>query len=87
MKENKITAGFTYKKSVLVTEKMVQDFALCTGDNNPVHLNDNYAKASKFKSKIAHGLLVGSPQSQLHVCQDGRGEMCHTGRTGKNNLP
>ena len=60
MKENKINAGFTYKKSVLVTEKMVQDFALCTGDNNPVHLNDNYAKASKFKSKIAHGLLVGS---------------------------
>ena len=39
---------------------MVQDFALCTGDNNPVHLNDNYAKASKFKGKIAHGLLVGS---------------------------
>ena len=60
MKENKITAGYTYKKSVLVTEKMVQDFALCTGDNNPVHLNDNYAKASKFKRKIAHGLLVGS---------------------------
>ena len=60
MKEKKISAGFTYKKSVFVTEKMVEDFALCTGDNNPVHLNDNYAKASKFKRKIAHGLLVGS---------------------------
>jgi len=60
MKEKKISAGFTYKKSVFVTEKMVEDFALCTGDNNPVHLNDDYAKASKFKRKIAHGLLVGS---------------------------
>ena len=59
MIEKNITSGFTYKKSVVVTEKMVQDFASCTGDNNPVHLNENYAKASKFKNKIAHGLLIG----------------------------
>lgn len=60
MEEKNINTGFTYKKTVLVTEKIVQDFALCTGDNNPVHLNENYAKGSKFKNKIAHGLLIGS---------------------------
>ena len=28
-----------------------------SGDNNPVHMSNEYAKKSRFKKRIAHGLL------------------------------
>ena len=43
-----------------VTDKKIKDFAELTGDNNPVHLDDEYAENSRFKNRIAHGFLVGS---------------------------
>jgi len=46
-------------------EKTVEDedvvaFANLTGDRNPVHLDDAYAKTTVFRSRIAHGMLTAS---------------------------
>lgn len=35
-------------------------FAGVTGDNHPVHYDDEYARATPFKRRVAHGLLVMS---------------------------
>lgn len=35
-------------------------FAKLTGDVNPIHLDDDYAQQTRFKERIAHGLLVTS---------------------------
>lgn len=43
-----------------ITEEEVILFAKISGDDNPIHLNEEYAKNSIFKQKIAHGFLVGS---------------------------
>jgi len=40
-----------------VTEAVVKSFAELTGDNNPIHLNDDYAKTTIFEERIAHGML------------------------------
>ena len=40
--------------------KIIEDFAVITEDNNPVHLDDDYAKKTFYKKRIAHGFLVGS---------------------------
>lgn len=43
-----------------ITEEEVIVFAKISGDDNPIHLNEEYAKNSIFKQKIVHGFLVGS---------------------------
>lgn len=40
-----------------VTETDIVNFAGVSGDFNPVHIDEEYAKNTIFKSRIAHGLL------------------------------
>ncbi|MBN2285913.1 MAG: MaoC family dehydratase [Tissierellales bacterium] len=41
-----------------VTETDVYLYAGITGDINPAHINDEYAKNTFFKGRIAHGMLT-----------------------------
>ncbi|MCL1917509.1 MAG: MaoC family dehydratase [Peptococcaceae bacterium] len=43
--------------SKTVTETDVYLFAGVTGDINPAHVNEEYAKNTMFKGRIAHGML------------------------------
>ena len=40
-----------------VTEADVVNYAGVTGDFNPAHINEEYAKNTMFKGRIAHGML------------------------------
>ncbi len=55
------------KKSfeVVVTESMLDDFAKLSGDNNPLHMDENYAKSNNFKKRVCHGMLLASFFSRL----------------------
>ena len=51
--------------SKTITETDVYLFAGISGDFNPVHVNEDYARQTPFKTRIAHGAL---PQSLIaHV--------------------
>ena len=41
-----------------ITEADIVLFAAVTGDTNPMHLNEEYARGSIFKERIAHGMLA-----------------------------
>ena len=43
-----------------IDETDIQTFADLTGDHNPVHLDDAFAKTTPFKRRIAHGMLTAS---------------------------
>ena len=43
-----------------VMETDVIDFAQVSGDNNPIHLSDDYAASTKFGQRIAHGMFTAS---------------------------
>ncbi len=43
-----------------ISEADIYGFAGITGDFNPVHVNEEYAKQSRFKKRIAHGMLTAS---------------------------
>lgn len=43
-----------------LTEADILMFAAASGDNNPVHLNQEYAEQTPFKTRIAHGMLTAS---------------------------
>ena len=40
-----------------VTENDVQQFGDVSGDHNPLHFDEQYAKGTIFRGRIAHGIL------------------------------
>ena len=38
----------------------VDAFADVTGDHNPVHVDEEFAKTTRFGKRIAHGMLTAS---------------------------
>jgi len=52
-----LSVGQSAELTKTVTEKDIASFAEVTGDNNPVHLDEAYAAATPFKTRIAHGML------------------------------
>ncbi len=52
-----IYVGQVYEVKRIVTDEMVKLFAEATGDKNPVHLDEEYAKNTIFGGRIAHGIL------------------------------
>jgi len=42
-----------------ISESDVYLYAGVTGDLNPAHINEEYAKKTSFKTRIAHGMLLG----------------------------
>ena len=43
-----------------VSDQDVVDFARISGDHNPLHMDEEYAKTTQFKGRIAHGALSAS---------------------------
>ncbi len=54
----KINQTAEYTKTV--TENDIKTFSEVSGDDNPVHTNEEFAKRTIFKKKIAHGFLTAS---------------------------
>lgn len=52
--------GKTAHFSKTLSETDLYLYAGITGDLNPVHVDEEYAKKTKFKKRIAHGLLTAS---------------------------
>ena len=52
-----LAVGQTAAMTRTVAEQDLTAFAEVTGDTNPVHLDEDYAKTTMFKGRIAHGML------------------------------
>ncbi|WP_250490982.1 MaoC family dehydratase [Caballeronia sp. INML2] len=48
----------TFAKTI--TEADVVLFAAVSGDNNAMHINEEFAQTTRFKGRIAHGMLTAS---------------------------
>ena len=48
-----------------ITDAEIAAFAGVSGDTNPVHLHDEFAAATPFKARIAHGMLGAAYISTL----------------------
>mgnify|MGYP004628529143 FL=1 len=58
MKE--LFVGQSAEKEFLITEEIGRAFAKVSQDENPLHLQEDYAKKTPFGRRIAHGMLLGS---------------------------
>lgn len=63
--DKRITVGSSFEYEFLFTQDDVIKFADASGDFNPIHLDEEYAKNSIFKKTIIHGFLGGSVFSKV----------------------
>jgi 3-hydroxybutyryl-CoA dehydratase len=56
----RFNAGDKAEITKTIDEADIQAFAEVTGDHNPIHLDDEFAKTTRFKRRIAHGMLSAS---------------------------
>jgi len=48
-----------------ITEEDIELFAKVSGDYNPLHMDEEYARTTQFEGRIAHGALAASYISAL----------------------
>lgn len=49
--------GDTFSTERHVTDDVIRKFAEVSGDYNPIHLDEEFAKTTRFGNRIAHGML------------------------------
>ncbi|MDA0674991.1 MAG: MaoC family dehydratase [Proteobacteria bacterium] len=55
-----LSVGMTASYARTVAEGDISLFAGVSGDDNPVHINDEFARHTLFGGRIAHGVLTAS---------------------------
>jgi 3-hydroxybutyryl-CoA dehydratase len=55
-----LSVGMSSTFGKTVTEADIMAFAGVSGDTNPVHLHEEFAAATMFKGRVAHGMLSAS---------------------------
>ncbi len=55
-----IEIGLERGLSRIITDAEIEAFAVASGDRNPLHFDDDHAKETIFKGRIAHGILTAS---------------------------
>ena len=63
--ENNFIKGFVFEHQFYYNQEQVNAFANATGDQNPIHLDEEYARKTIFKKPIIHGFLGGSVFSKV----------------------
>ena len=53
-----VDIGYKTTHTKTITEKDIELFAEVSGDFNPVHMNEEFAKKTFFDGRIAHGVLA-----------------------------
>ena len=57
--------GLAATFEVGVTERMMRDFLATSGDENPLHIEEEYATDRGFRGRVVYGMLTASFYSTL----------------------
>ncbi|MFN2392177.1 MAG: MaoC family dehydratase [Pyrinomonadaceae bacterium] len=49
-----------FSKSKQISDSVIRAFAELSGDYNPIHLDEEFAKNTRFGKRIAHGMISGA---------------------------
>ena len=57
---DELSPGQTASRVFTIDDAAIRAFAEVSTDHNPVHVDEEFALASPFKGRIAHGMLLGA---------------------------
>ena len=57
---DELKPGMSESLSKTVSERDIELFGEVSGDTNPVHFDEEFARTTMFKGRIAHGMLSAS---------------------------
>ncbi|MEM9724516.1 MAG: MaoC family dehydratase [Pseudomonadota bacterium] len=60
-----LEVGLERSRATVVTRDTIEAFGAVSGDRNPVHFDDDYAKGTMFGGVIAHGMICAGFISAL----------------------
>jgi len=60
-----VRIGDTTARSFTVSDEIVRGFSELLGDRNPIHLDEEFARSSRFGRRIAHGMIAASQISAV----------------------
>ncbi|MFL6374203.1 MAG: MaoC family dehydratase [Pyrinomonadaceae bacterium] len=55
-----VKVGDVFTNTREVTDELIRDFARLSGDHNPIHPDEEFARSTRFGRRIAHGMLSGA---------------------------
>lgn len=82
-----IEIGASFSRSRLVTDELICQFAELSGDFNPIHLDEEFAKTTRFGKRIAHGMLSGAFISAVLGYEFSERKILYLSQTKKFNAP
>ncbi len=62
---DEIETGMQKSFKIFISEDMLADFAKLSGDDNPLHMNEEYASSTSFKKRVCSGMFLSSFFSRL----------------------
>ena len=62
---DEIKIGLIHNFEVNIDEELTKKFANISGDYNPLHMDEQYPKETKFEKRVVHGMLLASFFSRL----------------------
>lgn len=69
---NKFSCGYKLKSiKNKIIQSNVNNYAKASGDLNPIHLDESFAKKSIFENTIAHGMMIGGILSEMLFAEYG----------------
>lgn len=78
-KFHELSVGLKVDFSATVSIKTLRQFRDLSGDENPLHLDDEYARTRGVDGKVVYGLMIGAFYSRLFgMYLPGRNGMLHS---------
>ena len=59
-KFEEMSVGMSHERTHTITAEDIDLFAKVSGDYNPIHVDEEYAKKTAFGQRVAHGALTAS---------------------------
>lgn len=60
-----LSEGMIESFQVVITKEMQEAFLNMSGDNNPMHMTDEYAREFGYENRLVYGMLTASLYSRL----------------------